>query len=56
LALHALRMPDAARLEEMLRQLSGGGRPEIRHEGYIITRRQGRLIIEATSPEDRPAS
>lgn len=41
-----LLMPDAARLDEMLRQLSGAGRPQILHDGHIVTRRQGRLLIQ----------
>ncbi len=45
LALAGLRMPDAARLEEMLRQLRGTGRPEILHDGWTVTRRAGRLLI-----------
>ncbi|MBU3693273.1 MAG: tRNA lysidine(34) synthetase TilS [Rhodocyclaceae bacterium] len=46
LALAGLRMPDAARLDEMLRQLTGAGRPELRHESALVTRGQGRLRIE----------
>lgn len=45
LARASLRMPDAARLDEMLRQLSGDGRPQIHHDGHVVTRRQGRLVI-----------
>lgn len=46
LAAKGLRMPDAARLDEMLRQLAGGGRPRILHESHWITRRAGYLSIE----------
>jgi len=46
LATQRLRMPDTARLDEMLRQLAGGGRPRILHEGHWITRRAGYLCIE----------
>lgn len=45
LAAKGLRMPDAARLDEMLRQLTSGGRPRILHEGHCITRRAGYLNI-----------
>ncbi|NBU59100.1 MAG: tRNA lysidine(34) synthetase TilS [Betaproteobacteria bacterium] len=45
LALAGLRMADAARLAEMLRQLSGDGCPEVLHEGHRITRKAGRLRI-----------
>jgi tRNA(Ile)-lysidine synthase len=45
LAQAGLRMPDAARLDEMLRQLGGDGRPELLHDGHVVTRRQGRLVI-----------
>jgi tRNA(Ile)-lysidine synthase len=52
LALAGLRMPDASRLEEMLRQLTGDGRPEVLHEGHAVARREGRLCIRA-APGDR---
>lgn len=45
LAHAGLRMPDAARLDEMLRQLAGDGRPEILHDDHLVCRREGRLII-----------
>ena len=45
LALAGTRMPDAARLDEMLRQLTGDGRPEVVHDGRLVTRRGGRLCI-----------
>lgn len=45
LSLAGLRMPDAARLDEMLRQLTGDGRPAIQHDGHLVMRRQGRLLI-----------
>jgi len=45
LAQHGLRMPDSAKLDEMLRQLAGGGRPDILHEGHRVTRLRGRLQI-----------
>lgn len=45
LALAGLRMPDAARLDEMLRQLVSAGRPEILHDGHRVTRRSGRLCL-----------
>ena len=46
LAHAGLRMPDAARLDEMLRQLTGDGRPEVLHDGHRVMRRQGRLLIQ----------
>lgn len=45
LALAGLRMPDAARLDEMLRQLAGRGRPQLRHDGHLVSRRRGCLLI-----------
>jgi tRNA(Ile)-lysidine synthase len=45
LALAGTRMPDSARLDEMLRQLTGDGRPEVIHDGRVVTRRAGRLCI-----------
>lgn len=50
LAAAGLKMPDAARLDEMLRQLTGDGRPQILHDGHVVTRRQGRLVIRPDKP------
>lgn len=55
LALASVRMPDAARLDEMLRQLAGDGRPALHHEGHCVTRRRGRLRIEPMPAHDPPA-
>lgn len=47
LAAHGLRAPSEAKLAEMLKQLAGpGSRAEIRHDGALVRRYRGRVMVE----------